>query len=229
MGVPKPQLKVHPMKTDSQLQRDVMAELKWEPSVHAEQIGVEAKDGVVTLTGHVSSYLEKFHAEEAAQRVEGVMALAIEMDVKLSQLGMRNDEDIARSAETALEWMGAPASKTVKVIVEKGWVTLSGTVDWQYQRQATENGIRYLVGVTGVSNQVVVKPAVTLAAVKHEIEAALARRSKVDAQKVTVNVHGSAVTLTGAVNSLSERNAARESAWGAPGVMSVDDKMTVAA
>ncbi|OYU46391.1 MAG: OsmY domain-containing protein [Burkholderiales bacterium PBB4] len=217
------------MKTDSQLQRDVMAELKWEPSVHAEQIGVEAKDGVVTLTGHVSSYLEKFHAEEAAQRVEGVMALAIEMDVKLSQLGMRNDEDIARSAETALEWMGAPASKTVKVIVEKGWVTLSGTVDWQYQRQATENGIRYLVGVTGVSNQVVVKPAVTLAAVKHEIEAALARRSKVDAQKVTVNVHGSAVTLTGAVNSLSERNAARESAWGAPGVMSVDDKMTVAA
>jgi osmotically-inducible protein OsmY len=216
------------MKTDSQLQKDVMAELKWEPSVHAEQIGVEAKDGVVTLTGHVSSYLEKFHAEEAAQRVEGVMALAIEMDVKLSQLGMRNDEDIARSAETALEWMGAPASKTVKVMVEKGWVTLSGKVDWQYQRQATENGIRYLVGVTGVSNQIVVKPAVTLSAVKHEIEAALARRSKLDAQKITVNVDGSAVTLTGAVNSLSERNAARESAWGAPGVMSVDDKITVA-
>jgi len=217
------------MKTDSQLQQDVMAELKWEPSVHAEQIGVEAKDGVVTLTGHVSSYLEKYHAEDAAQRVEGVKALAIEMDVKLSALGKRDDEDIARSAETALQLMGAPICKTVKVMVENGWITLSGNVDWQYQRRATESGIRYLIGVTGVSNQIVVKPTVSLGAVKHEIEAALARRSKVDAQKISVKVDGSAVTLTGAVHSLSERDSARESAWGAPGVMSVDDKMTVVA
>ena len=217
------------MKTDSQLQQDVMAELKWEPSVHAEQIGVAAKDGVVTLTGHVSSYLEKYHAEDAAQRVEGVKALAIEMDVKLSALGKRDDEDIARSAETALQWMGAPICKTVKVLVENRWITLSGNVDWQYQRRATESGIRYLIGVTGVSNQIVVKPAVSLGAVKHEIEAALARRSKVDAQKISVKVDGSAVTLTGVVHSLSERDSARESAWGAPGVMSVDDKMMVAA
>lgn len=217
------------MKTDSQLQQDVMAELKWDPSVHAEQIGVAAKDGVVTLTGHVSSYLEKYHAEDAAQRVEGVKALATEMDVKLSALGKRDDENIARSAETALQWMGAPICKTVKVMVEKGWITLSGNVDWQYQRRATESGIRYLIGVTGVSNQIVVKPAVSLGAVKHEIEAALARRSKVDAQKISVKVDGSAVTLTGVVRSLSERDSARESAWGAPGVMSVDDKMMVAA
>jgi osmotically-inducible protein OsmY len=217
------------MKSDSQLQKDVMAELKWEPSVHAEQIGVEANDGVVTLTGHVSSFQEKFHAELAAQRVEGVKALAVEMDVKLTALGERDDADIARSVEMALEWIGTPASKTVKVLVEKGWVTLSGEVNWQYQRQATESGIRYLMGVTGVSNQIVVKPSVSLGAVKHEIEAALARRSKVDSQKITVKVDGSAVTLTGEVNSWSERDAARESAWGAPGVMRVDDKMTIAA
>jgi osmotically-inducible protein OsmY len=217
------------MKTDSQLQKDVMAELKWEPSVHAEQIGVAAKDGVVTLTGHVSSYQEKSHAEWAAQRVEGVKALAIEMDVKLSAFGKRDDADIARSAETALEWMGTPVSTQVDVMVEKGWVTLSGNVDWQYQRQAAESSIRYLIGVTGVSNQIAIKSSVTLGAVKHEIEAALARRSKVDAQKITVKVNGSAVTLTGAVSSMSERDSARESAWGAPGVMSVDDKMTIAA
>jgi osmotically-inducible protein OsmY len=161
--------------------------------------------------------------------MEGVKALAIEMDAKLSAMGKRNDADIAKSAETALEWMGAPASTQVNVMVEKGWVTLSGNVDWQYQRLAAEGSIRYLVGVTGVSNQIAIKSTATRGAVKHEIEAALERRSKVDAQKISVKVDGSAVTLTGAVNSLSERDAARESAWGAPGVMSVDDKMTIAA
>jgi len=216
------------MKTDSQLQNDVMAELNWEPAVHAAQVGVAVKDGVVTLTGQVSSYLEKFEAEHAAQRVKGVRALAVEIDVKLSAFGKRDDADIAKSAETTLEWMGTPASTQVDVMVEKGWITLTGNVDWQYQRLAAESGIRHLVGVTGVSNQIGIKPSATLGAVKHEIEEALARRSKVDAQKITVRVDGSAVTLTGMVNSWSERDSARESAWGAPGVMSVDDKMTIA-
>ena len=217
------------MKTDSQLQQDVIAELKWMPSVHSEHIGVEVQDGVVTLSGHVSNYLEKLNAEHAAQRVSGVRALAVEIEVKLSSFGKRDDTDIASSVQTAMEWMGTPTSRNVKVMVEKGWVTLSGDLDWQYQRLAAARAVQFLVGVTGVSNQIGIKPSVTLAAVKKEIEAALARRSKVDANKINVQVDGSAVTLTGSVTSWSERDSARESAWGAPGVMSVNDKLTVAA
>jgi osmotically-inducible protein OsmY len=215
------------MKTDSQLQKDVLAELAWEPAVQAAEIGVSVKDGVVTLSGHVSSYLEKFEAERATQRVAGVKALAIEMKVRLSAFGKRDDADIARSAGTALEWMGTNTSKNVNVMVENGWLTLSGDVDWQYQRLAAANAVRYLMGVTGVSNQISIKAGATLGAVKHEIEAALGRRAKVDANAIHVAVNGSAVTLTGAVHSWSERDAARESAWGAAGVMSVDDQLTI--
>jgi osmotically-inducible protein OsmY len=217
------------MKTDSQLQQDVTAELKWLPSVHSEHIGVEVRDGVVTLSGHVSSYLEKLNAEQATQRVTGVRALAVELEVKLSAFGKRDDTDIASSVQTALEWLGTPTSKNVTVMVEKGWVTLSGNLDWQYQRLAAARAVQFLVGVTGVSNQIGIKPGVTQVAVKNEIEAALARRSKVDANKISVQVDGSAVTLTGTVSSWSERDSARESAWGAPGVMRVNDNMTVAA
>ena len=217
------------MKTDFQLQQDVIAELKWLPSVHSEHIGVEVKDGVVTLSGHVRNYSEKVNAEHAAQRVIGVRALAVELEVKLSSMGKRDDSDIASSAQTALEWMGTPTSKNVHVMVEKGWVTLSGDLDWQYQRQAAARAVQFLAGVTGVSNQIGIKPSVTLVAVKKEIEAALARRSKMDADKISVQVDGSAVTLTGTVSSWSERDSARESAWGAPGVMSVNDKLTVSA
>jgi osmotically-inducible protein OsmY len=217
------------MKTDSQLQKDVLAELAWEPAVHAAEIGVSVKDGVVTLGGHVSSYLEKYEAERAAQRVSGVKALAIEMQVKLSAFGKRDDADIARSAETALEWMGTNTGKNVNVMVENGWLTLSGDVDWQYQRLAAANAVRYLMGVTGVSNQISIKAGATLGAVKQEIEAALGRRAKVDANAIHVAVNGSAVTLTGSVHSWSERDSARESAWGAAGVMSVDDQMTISA
>ncbi len=217
------------MKTDTQLQKDVLAELAWEPAVHAAEIGVSVKDGVVTLGGHVSSYLEKYEAERATQRVAGVKALAVEIKVKLSAFGTRDDADIARSAETALEWMGTNTSKNVNVMVESGWLTLSGDVDWQYQRLAAANAVRYLMGVTGVSNQISIKAGATLGAVKQEIEAALRRRAKVDANAIHVAVNGSAVTLTGSVHSWSERDSARESAWGAPGVMSVDDQMTISA
>jgi osmotically-inducible protein OsmY len=216
------------MKTDTQLQQDVMAELAWEPAVHAAEIGVQVKDGVVTLSGQVSSYLEKDDAEQAALRVNGVQALAVEMEVKLDALGKRNDADIARSVETALDWMGAPLRNDVKVAVESGWLTLSGEVEWQFQRQAAANAVRYLVGVTGVSNQISIRQGVTTATVLQEIEAALARRSKVDATHIQVAVQGNIVTLTGAVNSLSERVAACEAAWGAAGVMHVTDQMTLA-
>lgn len=216
------------MKTDSQLQQDVIAELKWEPSVRAEQIGVEVKEGVVTLAGEVSSFAEKWAAESAAQRVAGVKALAIAVDVKLSALGQRNDADIARSAENVLEWTTCLPTDGVKLMVEAGWITLSGDVDWQYQKQVAEEALRHLVGVTGVSNQIAIKPKVSPSAVKSDIEAALKRRARLDAKQITVKVSGSEVTLSGSVQNWAERDLATHSAWGAPGVRNVVDHMTLA-
>ena len=211
------------MKTDSQIQQDVLAELKWQPSVHAAGIGVEVKDGVVTLAGHVASYAEKFDAERAAQRVSGVKALAVEMDVKLAGTSKRTDGEIAAAAESALEWTTFLPSNKVKVMVEKGWVTLSGEVDWEYQREAAMAAVRYLIGVTAVSGQIVIKPKVSVSAVKADIEAALKRRAHTDAQAISVSVKGTDVTLTGKVHSWSERELATNSAWGTPGVYNVID------
>jgi len=213
------------MKTDSQIQQDVLAELKWEPSVHAAGIGVEVKDGVVTLAGHVASYAEKFDAERAAQRVSGVKALAVEMDVKLAGMSKRTDGEIAAAAESALEWTTFLPSNKVKVMVEKGWVTLSGEVDWEYQREAAMAAVRYLIGVTAVSGQIVIKPKVSVSAVKADIEAALKRRAHTDAQAISVSVKGTDVTLTGKVHSWSERELATNSAWGTPGVHNVIDNI----
>lgn len=215
------------MKTDSQLQQDVMAELKWEPSVHAAQIGVEVKDGVVTLAGEVSSYTEKLNAERAAQRVHGVKALAVEMSVKLSQLGKRNDADIAGSARNILSWTSSLPSDAVKVLVEDGWLTLSGDVEWQFQRQDAADSVRYLMGVVGVSNQIAIKPMLSATVVKADIESALKRRAAADAKTITVEVKGTDVTLTGTVHSWAERDLARRSAWGSVGVRNVVDKMNL--
>lgn len=213
------------MKTDTQLQQDVMAELQWEPAVHASQIGVEVKDGVVTLAGEVSSYTEKINAERAAQRVHGVKALAVAMTVKLSQFGQRTDADIAASARNILGWTSSLPADAVQVMVEGGWLTLSGDVAWQYQRQDAADCVRYLTGVVGVSNQIVVKPTVSAGVVKADIEAALKRRAASDGRSITVDVHGGDVTLTGTVHSWSERDLATRSAWGAAGVRQVVDHM----
>ena len=215
------------MKTDTQLQQDVIAELKWEPSVNAAQIGVEVKNGIVTLAGHVSTYAEKWNAERAAQRVSGVTALAVEIDVKLSGSSKRTDADIAGSVKDTLQWTSSLSKDSVKVMVESGWVTLSGEVGWEYQRRAAVNGVRYLTGVTGVSNQIALKPGVSVSAVKSDIEAALKRRAKADAQMISVEVRGADVTLTGTVHSWSERDLARNTAWGTPGVRNVVDHMTI--
>ena len=216
------------MKTDSQLQQDVMAELKWEPTIEAAQIGVEVKGGIVTLAGHVDSYAEKWHAERAAQRVAGVKALTVEIEVKLPGMSARTDVDIARSAENVLLWTILPPKDGIKVMVENGWITLSGEVDWGFQRVAATTAVRYLMGVKGVSNRIEIKPKVALSAVKSEIETALKRRAKADAQDIKVQVDGNAVTLTGVVHSWSERELATDSAWSTPGVRNVVDKMTFA-
>jgi osmotically-inducible protein OsmY len=213
------------MKTDSQLQQDVMAELKWNPSVHAAQIGVEVKDGVVTLAGEVSSYGEKWNAEHAAQRVNGVQALTIELKVKLTELGKRSDTDIARSVETALGWSNSLPANAVKVMVEAGYLTLTGDVEWQYQRQAAFDSVRYITGVTGVNNQIGIKPALSATVVKADIEAAIKRRAVADASSIVVGVKGADVTLSGTVHSWAERELATRSAWSSLGVKSVVDKM----
>ena len=182
----------------------------------------------MTLAGHVGTYAEKYDAERAAQRVSGVKALAIEMDVKLAGSSKRTDADIARAVENVLQWTTYLPKDHVKVMVEGGWVTLSGEVDWEYQRQSATAAVRYLMGVTGVSDQIAIKkPKVSLSAVKSDIEAALKRRATADAQKISVEVHGADVTLTGKVHSWSERDLARNSAWGTSGVQNVKDNMTV--
>ena len=216
------------MKTDSQLQQDISAELKWEPSIHAARTGVEVKDGVVTLAGQVDSYSEKWNAERAAQRVAGVKAMTTELKVHLTGLSKRTDADVAEAVENVLEWTSSLPAGAIKVMVEGGWVTLSGDVDWQYQRQAATDSVRYLMGVTGVSDQISIKPSVTATAVKSDIEAALKRTSIADAKKISVAVHGSDVTLSGTVQSWDERDTATNSAWGTPGVRNVVDMMTLA-
>jgi osmotically-inducible protein OsmY len=216
------------MKTDTQLKQDVIAELEWEPAVNAAQIGVEVTDGVVTLSGSVSAFAEKWHAEQAAQRVAGVDILVVDMDVKLSGAARRDDADIARAADTLLLWATSLPANSIKVMVDNGWITLTGAAHWQYQKQSATDSVRYLAGVTGVSNQIVIKPRVSLNAVKTEIEAALTRVAKADAQKILVDVEGTNVTLTGTVRNWSERELATHAAWGTPGVYNVEDKMTLA-
>ena len=216
------------MKTDSQLQQDVSAELKWEPSIDASAIGVEVKDGVVTLAGHVGNYAQKWDAERAAQRVPGVRALAVEMDVRLFGLGKRADGDIARAAENVLSWMSVLPKDSVKLIVEGGWITLGGVVEWQYQKEAATAAVRSLMGVTGVSDNIAIAPKASLSSIETDIEAALKRRAAFDAPKVAVKVNGHEVTLSGTVGTWAERDLAFNCAWGAPGVRKVVDDITVA-
>ena len=212
------------MKTDSQVQQDVIAELEWEPSVSSSQIGVEVKDGVVTLAGHVGSYAEKWEAERAAQRVSGVKALAVEMDVKIPGISKRSDADIANSVENMLLWMTYWPKESVKVMVEDGWVTLSGEVSWNYQKQAAADGVRRLMGVTGVSNQLTLKHSNVFDTIKTDIEAVFKRRPKSD---VKVAVKGGDVTLTGSVHTWPEHDAASNAAWGTAGVQNVKNNIAV--
>ncbi len=215
------------MKTDKQLQQDVITELAWEPSVTSTQIGVEVTDGVVTLAGHVGSYIEKWEAQRAAQRVSGVKALAVEMDVTLPGSGVRNDVDIARAASNVLRWSTYWPEDQIQVLVESGWITLTGELDWEYQREAAERSVRSLMGVIGISNQIVLKSSEASRPVKSEIEAALRRRIHSDARHILVDVDGADVSLHGTVHSWAERDAARSAAWSTPGVHNVRDSLEI--
>lgn len=217
------------MKTDEQLKQDVMNELKWEPSVNETGIGVSVKNGIVTLSGHVPMYGEKLGAEKATKRVFGVKAVANEIDVKLASNAKRNDEDIAATCLTALRDNAAIPDDVLKVIVNDGWVKVEGTVEWQYQKNAAEHALRYLVGVRGLTNAITVKPHVSAMDVKVKIEAAFKRSAEIDASRVHVDTHGDKVILQGQVRSWAEKKEAQHAAWSAPGVTAVENDLVVLA
>lgn len=215
------------MKTDAQLKDDVVTELEWDPSIHASQIGVGVKNGVVTLTGHLDTYQEKHAIEKAVGRVEGVRAIAIELDVKLESGHKRSDTEIAVAAESALKWHSQIPAQRIQVKVEKGWITLKGEVDWDYQRKNAEKAVRPLVGVVGVINSITLKEAVAPADVASSIRNAFARHAEREAKKIEVSVRGTTITLRGTVDSLAERTAAVGAAWAAPGISNVVNEIEV--
>lgn len=217
------------MKTDAQLQQDILRELSWDPAVKSTDIGVIVKDGVVTLTGNLTTYAEKHAVEHAVQRVRGVRAMAVEMHVRLVPALERNDADIALAAERALEWNVLVPDNGIQILVENGWLTLSGEVAWAYEREAAERSVRDLIGVIHVNNLVNVKPTVQAGSVERGIHDALARQAEREAKHIEVAVTGSFVTLRGTVHSWAERSAAQGAALAAPGVSAVVNELTVEA
>jgi osmotically-inducible protein OsmY len=216
------------MKSDALLRRDVEDELTCEPSVDAAAIGVAVKEGIVTLTGHVASYAEKVVAERTAARILGVKAIVTELDVKLLGAGRVNDEEIAQAVIDALSWNTLIPKDQIRVQVGSGWVTLEGDVDWECQKTAAYNAVWNLRGVTGVSNQVVVKPTSIHSAVKDHVESALRRRFGKRTGRITVETRRDHVILWGTVNSLAERDEAERAAWTTPGVCNVENHVSVA-
>lgn len=216
------------MKTDSQLKSDVLAELKWQPRVNAAHIGVTAKDNVVTLTGQVDHYAEKIAAQNAAKGVYGVQAVANDILVELPGSSSRTDQDIAGAALNALLWDFEVPNNSVQVMVANGYVTLEGTVDWHFQKDAAERCIQHLMGVKAVTNSLHIKPTAKWTDVKSSIEEAFRRSADMDARRIGVATHDGKVTLSGSVSSWKERNEAMVAAWAAPGVTSVNDQLKVA-
>lgn len=215
------------MKTDKQLQMDIKEELKWEPRVRDEEIGIEVRDGVVTLMGTVPDYAQRMRAARAVERVAGVRAVAQELTVKVPNTHLRSDTDLAHQVVNTLAWDTEVPFQAVKAKVDDGWVTLEGEVEWQFQRNAPERAVRYLSGVKGVSNLLKVKAHASTYDVAQHITAALSRSAEADAKKIKVTAAGGKVTLTGTVRSWPERADAERAAWSATGVSEVDDRLAV--
>jgi osmotically-inducible protein OsmY len=214
------------MKTDTQLKNDVTEELRWDPTVTSTDINVVAKDGIVMLSGTVPHYAEKWAAERATQRVAGVKAITEELEVNLTGDRKRKDSEIAEAVVNALRWhVWVP--DTIQATVENGWVTLTGSVKWGFERNSAEDAVRFLSGVKGVSNSITLKPSVQPTAVKDAIEKALKRDAEIDAENIRVSASGGKVTLAGTVHSWDERDEAGKAAWSAPGVTEVKNNLAL--
>lgn len=215
------------MKSDNKIQQDVMEELQWEPSVENANIGVAVKDGIVTLSGFVSTYTSKLAAEEAARRVAGVRGLAEEIEVRFTSDPKTADPEIASRIADVFDWSPTIPHSTIDVKVEKGWVTLSGTVDWHYYREAAREAAARINGVKGVTNLITVKKSPSGIDVRERIVAAFKRASDIDASTINVMVDGDKVKLSGKVHSRHERKIAERAAWAAPGVNRIEDNIMV--
>jgi osmotically-inducible protein OsmY len=217
-------------RTDEQIQHDVLEELKWDARLQPNEIGVVVKDGIVTLTGWVDSYAKKWVAERIAHRVRGVRAVANDIEVRLPSSAVRTDADIAAAATNALAWDAFVPIENLEVTVSKGWVTLRGEVEWEYERRAAERVVRRLAGVRGVTNLIAVRPRVRPSPedLKQRIEQALVRSVETDARRITVEMDDGKVILKGTVRAWAEREEAERVAWSAPGVAEVDNQITVA-
>ncbi|HEX3758262.1 MAG TPA: BON domain-containing protein [Kofleriaceae bacterium] len=214
-------------KTDEQIQRDVLAELMWDSRIQPNEIRVSAKNGIVALSGHVDSFYKKWTAEEAALRVRGVAAVVNELEVRLPSSSERTDEEIAAAAVRAIEADTLLGAKNLQITVDKGWITLHGEVDWNFQKEDAEQLLRRLWGVKGVTNLITVKSRPTTMELKDKIEKALLRTAKLDARKISIDVQGAKVSLNGTVRSWAERADAERTAWLAPGVNQVDNRLQV--
>lgn len=217
------------MKTDAQIQKDVIAEIKWDPFLTVSEIGVSVKNGIVTLSGHVDTYSKKMAAEKAAKRVSGVKVVAEDIQVGISPDYKKTDTEIAEAILNALKWHTAVQQEKIKIKVEEGVVRLEGEVEWEYQRNNVKHAIENLVGVRSVINLITLKPIVSAFDIEQKISNAFHRSATINAERITASVIGSKVILRGKVHSFTEKEEAEREAWAAPGVSSVENKVEIEA